>query len=131
MAEERLAKAFKQAAAIAKQMPKHLQEAAFNRALDQLLGNPTTEESAVIPIARRLRSKQTGTEDKEAEGLLEKIDRTRYPDVGATNRVADRALKVLQLANDDHGVDGLSAQKIAEILTNKFRLPVSANSVNM
>lgn len=129
MANREIAQAFVAAADIAKKVPKHLQEAAFNRALDHLLA-----PRAPAPDSRQARVSRKSTEvvsvaASHARDLLSQIDRTRYPDVGTTARIADRALKVLQLADADLGVDGLSAAEIADILTKKFRLPVRANSI--
>jgi len=123
---------FAEAAVIAKKVPKNLQEAAFNRAVDELLGGRSKAKSGVGATnrhTRRNRAESSG--DAAASGLLEGIDRTKYPDIGATTRVADRALKVLKLAHDDHGVDGLTAIQIAEVLTKKFRLPVKTHAIRM
>ena len=96
---------FAKAAEIAKKVPKNLQEAAFNRALDALLGAQGGAKRA--SEGARGSSKQTSPhkEEEEASSLLAEIDRTKYPDVGATHRVADRALKILQLARKDYNVD--------------------------
>src|SRR3546814_15398784 len=74
--------------------------------------------------SEKRQKEQTGAAD-----LVDSIDRTAHPDVGATSRVADRALKILHLADQIHGVDGLSANEIATILSRKFRLPTKVNSV--
>lgn len=129
-----LDKIFAKAAEIAQKLPDNLQEAAFNRALDELLG-----ESQSGRRAAKARSASKGKKSANEKGpaadelgdIIGLIDRTKYPDIGDTGRTADRALKVLQLANDDLGIDGLSASQIAEILTKKFRLPVKSNAVQM
>lgn len=115
--------AFVAAAEIAKSVPKHLQEIAFNRALDQLLKGVSSSGSAHSPAGR------TKGEKSATASLLERIDRTRYPDIGATSRLGDRALKVLQLAETDLDIDGLTGAEISEILTKKFKLPARADSV--
>jgi hypothetical protein len=124
-----LENAFLEAAEIAKKLPKNLQEAGFNKAVEQLLGKEN-------PASGRGRSRGAGraktrerADDRDISELVEAIDRTACPDVGATARVGDRALKVLQLAHQGHGVDGLTAGEIATILSRKFRLPTKANSV--
>lgn len=128
MAGKELEKAFLEAAEIAKKLPKNLQEAGFNRALEQILG---TDRPALGSRRSRGggRAKTDKTDDRNISELVEAIDRTTYPDVGATARVGDRALKILQLAHQDHGVDGLTAGEIATILSRNFRLPTKANSV--
>ena len=128
MSQDEMEKAFLAAAEIAKKLPKNLQEVGFQRALDQLVGG---QPVARVPLSQQ-RSPRADGGPKAASPtaeLLGKINRTAYPDMGATARVADRALKVLHLAHQDHGVDGLTAADIAEILSQKFRLPVKANSV--
>jgi hypothetical protein len=132
-----LEKAFLAAAEIAKKLPRNLQETGFQRALDQLVGSSATPAPAGrARIARRASGTAPGERSSRevertgaGEELLQRIDRTAHADVGATARVADRALKVLQLAQETYGVDGLTAAEIAEILSMKFRLPVKANSV--
>lgn len=129
MAGQELEKAFLQAAEIAKKLPKNLQEAAFNRVLDQILGKEKPASGSI----RSPKGSQGRTDEqadhRDTSTLIEAIDRTAYPDVAATSRVGDRALKVLQLANQDHNVDGLTAGEIATILSRKFRLPTKVNSV--
>jgi len=129
-----LEQVFAEAAKIAKGLPENLQEAAFNRALDELLGGaelglPPREArtaSARTKVKREPRSSAENVSD-----VVDSIDRTKYPDIGATNRMADRALKVLQLVNEDLRIDGLSANQIADILVRKFRLPAKVNAVQM
>jgi hypothetical protein len=130
MAGKDLENAFLEAAEIAKKLPKNLQEAGFNKAVEQILGKegPTKAGSRQ---SREAAKKAQRTDDRGVSELLEAIDRTAYPDVGATARVGDRALKVLQLAHQNHDVDGLTAGEIATILSRKFRLPTKPNSVTV
>lgn len=129
-----LDKTFAEAAEIAKKLPENLQEAAFNRALDELLNGSARKSSAKSRGSSRHVAKPKPNSNEveiEPNHLLADIDSTRYQDIGDTGRVADQALKVLQLARQDHGVDGLTASQIFEILTQKFRLPVKKNAVLM
>lgn len=131
MADDPTKRAFMEAAEIAKSVPKHLQEAAFNRALDHILGKDARAARAgdSQPAAREMVQRR-GDAD-EFSRLLDSINRTKHPDVGSTTRVADRALKVLELVHETYGVDGLSAPQIADILTKTFRLPVKVSAINM
>jgi len=131
MVKTDLEKTFLAAADIAKKLPKTFQEAGFNRALDQLLGRqgPTGSVRQRSGTPRTREGDRISVDRSGIAELMDAIDRTSYPDVGATGRVADRALKVLHLAHQDHGVDGLTAADIANVLSRKFRLPVKANSV--
>ncbi len=132
MAGSDLEKAFLEAAEIAKKLPENLQEAGFNRAVEQLLGTGqggnTGHRKSGGAKKRATRKADEGERD-DVSALIDAIDRTAHPDVGATTRVADRALKVLQLADLDHGVDGMTAGEIASVLSRKFRLATKANSV--
>ncbi len=132
MADVDVKKAFLEATEIASKLPKHLQEIGFNRALDHLLGKNVRDNQRETFSSRSPRQHESMTkEDGEFGKLLNAINRTEHPDVGSTTRVADRALKVLELVIDKCGVDGMTALQISEILTRKFRLPVTTNSVNM
>src|SRR3546814_2612641 len=114
MAGSDIEEAFLEAAEIAKKLPKNLQEAGFNRALEQLLGTPVAPNKGPQhssgsknrrPSEKRQKA-QTG-----AANLVDSIDRTAHPHVGATPRVADSAVKILHLAEQIHGVDEFSAHK--------------------
>jgi hypothetical protein len=129
MAGKELEKAFLEAAEIAKQLPKNLQEAGFNRAVEQILGKGSRASGGRRSGAGGRANTNKTAEERNISELVEAIDRTAHPDVGATERVGDRALKVLQLAHHHHDVDGLTAGEIATILSRKFRLPTKANSV--
>src|SRR5690606_3593944 len=124
MANEELKKAFEEAAEIAKIVPKELQEAAFRRALDELLGvrSGTSQPSGRPSPSRTQRKgkeKQEATEE-DPDGLERVIDTTKHPQIFDAKRVLEKSLLLLRAANDDYGVDGLTAPEIASILTNKF-----------
>jgi len=131
---------FRQAAEIAAQVPESMQEAAFNRALDLLTGEPTTE-TAPTTRPRSPKSKPKSTKsapsgaDAAAAGsaatLIEQIDSTQHPGVRAASKVLDRALMVLQIALSEHEIDGLAPAEIARILTDKFRIGTSDAAVRM
>ena len=129
MAGKDLEEALLEAAEIAKKLPGNLQEAGFNRAADELLGKARRVSGQRRSGAAGRDGAGKTADARDVSGLVEAIDRTAYPNVGATRRVGDRALKVLQLADQDHGVGGLTPSEIATILSQKFRLPTKANSV--
>jgi len=129
---------FSQAAEIAKNVPESMQEAAFNRAVDLLTqGIPPSERKGSRDQGERGRkTKKITTQDSSAAQdslpvLLSSIDSTQHPGVAAASKVLDRALMVLQIALNDHGVDGLTPVQIAEILTGKFRVSTTKEAVNM
>ena len=130
---ENLEEAMKRAAEIAQLVPENLQEAAFNRALDRLLEDDGAQErEPKKTTVRKPTSKNQATKTDDAGlGLLEQINRTQYPDVGVTERVADRALKVLFLALHDFSIDGLTSSQITDVLSKKLRLPVKKSAVHM
>ena len=59
------------------------------------------------------------------------IDFTQHPGVMSAKKVLDRALMILQIALNDHGIDGLMPSEIAKILTDKFRVSTTKNAVSM
>ena len=96
----------------------------------------TGSHTGVSPAAAPRTTKSQGaaisdTQPSGAAHLVSAIDRTRHVDVGETSRLADRALKVLDLALQHYSTDGLTAGEIAEILTKTFRLPAKPNAVAM
>jgi hypothetical protein len=124
---------FKRAAEISKSVPEPLREAAFNRAVDALLGTSSSakaESSAAPSKASKSPQKQAakGIENK-ADHLLENLNRTAYPQVGSAPRVLERALHLLRIAHDDFGIDGIGGADIARILTEKFRLRTTRQAV--
>ena len=116
---------FLKAAEIVKKLPKNVQETAFNRAVEELKKKQSETGRIIKKEVIREKNSSSATND-----IIDKIDRTKYPDMGETSRTADWALKVLQLAAEDYDTDGLTAAQIASILTLKFRLPVTANAIN-
>lgn len=129
MSAEDMKKLFKEAAEIAKAVPKELREAAFNRALDALSvpggrqgRTPTSGYSTPSP-------RQDGAPQDSAATILQDLDRTRHPEVSNAARVLDRALFVLRAVRDDHQIDGLTSPQIAKVLTEKFRLRTTHQAV--
>jgi hypothetical protein len=127
---------FKQAAEIAAQVPESMREAAFNRALDMLAGTQAPASAAQQvrrPAASKKRSARASEdgEDSQIELLIQSINSTQHPGVISATRALDRALMVLQIARQDHGVDGLSPKAIARILTEKFRVRTTDGAVRM
>ncbi len=125
---------FRQAAEIAQQVPETMQEAAFNRALELLVGGVPQREPAGAAQSRP--SAGIASESKlQGQGssgdLLQRIDSTRHPGVRSTTKVLDRSLMVLQIALQDHSVDGLTPVEIARILTDKFRVATTRQAVGM
>jgi hypothetical protein len=127
---EELKDAFRRAAEIAAVVPASMQEAAFHRALDQILGDG--EEPTAHPRAGRRRTgdrTDTSADADSAEQLIDKINRTAYPEIASATRVLDRALIVLRVAKRDFDIDGLTAPEIAKVLTDKFRQRTSRQAV--
>jgi hypothetical protein len=116
-----------------------MHEAAFNRALDQILGvTRPAGAAAEKPSASRRRPKPAGAQTRErvqhdepsvVQQLISRINRTDYPEVFQASHVLDRALRVLRLAEENFDTQWLSAPEIAEILKEKFRLPTTHQAV--
>jgi hypothetical protein len=123
--------AFKRAAEIAAVVPEPMQDAAFHRALDEILGGQE-------PIPRQPKGRARGQKkerlDSEsaadiARQLIDGINRTAHPEVSSATKVLDRALAVLRIAARDFDTDGLTAPEIAKVLTDKFRKRTSRQAV--
>jgi len=128
---------FKQAAEIAQQVPESMQEAAFNRAIDLLTGEPQSKQVDERTTTKAKVRKKKHHDDKidtgssSVDDLLSSIDSTKHPNVTSANRVLDRSLMVLQIALRDHSVNGLTPSSIATILTDKFRINTTKYAVGM
>ena len=128
---------FKQAAESAAQVPESMQEAAFNRAIDLLTGGgaDSNNESPKAKVTKSRTTKQQRPtppkDDSPAESLVEAIDSTQHPGVLSAKKVLDRALMVLQISLNEHGVDGLTPAEIATVLTDKFRVSTTSAAVRM
>jgi hypothetical protein len=127
---EKLKEAFKRAADVAAVVPETMQEAAFHRALDQILGGgeePAARSQGGRRRGERAAEKAVATDP--AKQLIDEINRTAYPEIASATKVRDRALAVLRLAKRDFEIDGLTAPEIAKVLTNKFRQRTSRQAV--
>jgi hypothetical protein len=137
--DQRLKTAFARAAEIAAGVPEAMQDAAFNRALDQILGVDSTpllvegggRQSAKTRTPRRKAAEKqsSAVDESPATGLISQIDRTAYPEIFQAATVLDRALRLLRLAEEDFDVEFLSAPEIAQVLREKFRLPTTHQAV--
>ncbi|MGA9836172.1 MAG: hypothetical protein WBQ26_02520 [Gemmatimonadaceae bacterium] len=130
---------FKQAAAIAAQVPEPLREIAFQRALDALQVGATrrvsnekrddsdakSEEHVPTPMARNKNSHSAAVTK-----LLETLDRTELATLVRGRKVLDRSLFLLRAAQH-HGIDALTPNDIATVLAKKFREPTAPNAVRM
>jgi hypothetical protein len=129
---EVLKEAFKQAAEIAAVVPQPMQDAAFHRALDQILGvqEPSPhEKGGRAPLSRGGPRDSTAAAD-HAQQLIDGVNRTAHPEVAAATKVLDQALAVLRIAARDFNIDGLTAPEIAKVLTDKFRQRTSRQAVS-
>ena len=136
-----LVEKFKQAAEIASQVPEQMREAAFNRALDLLTGaigassppsNLMKHKSRPEKIGKRAVPPPADVDTGNvAELLLSAIDSTNHPGVMSATKVLDKALMILQIARQNHGVDGLTPATISRLLTEKFRIRTSDAAVRM
>jgi hypothetical protein len=129
----------KRAAEIASHAPEHLQEAAFNRAYDQLSGGDSSSGGYGRQQKQPGRTRSTTPKkasapeqekgDDPATVLINSLSRTDHPEITGAARALDRALYLLQVAEADHGIDGMTAPQIAKVLTDKFRQSVSRQAI--
>lgn len=126
---DEIADLVKKAAEAAKAAPKHLQEAAFNRAFEALYAQAG---AGPVPRAHKRTSHQPARSaniDQTPEDLLSALDRTAHPDINHNEPVLLNALRLLKAAKDDAAVDGLSASTVAKLLIDKFRCRLSRRGV--
>lgn len=117
---------FKEAAKIAEVVPVSMQEAAFHRALDVLMGNGTPAKPTAAPRrAPKKRSSVGGTDLGTPEGdrvaRATAISRDAAPEVDQETTVQGRSIALLVAVSREAEIDGLTAPEIAKILTEKFR----------
>jgi len=138
MDSEALKTAFTQAAEIASAVPQALRETAFNRALDALLGGSVAAGGGADSKAGKKKPKHAKTQKQKEPGdadndpfkyLTEHLDRTAHPEITSAPRVLERALWLLRVSKDAHGIDGLGSTHIAKLLTEKFRLRTTKQAV--
>jgi hypothetical protein len=137
----RLAEIVAQAAELAALAPESLREAAFHRVFDELSGSVGAKQhvGAPGPAPRRSTSRHLGaprsaiaTESAKdpATLLINSLSRTDHPEIATATRSLDRALHLLQIAEAEHEIDGMTASQIARVLTEKFRQRVSRQAIN-
>lgn len=132
--KELLKDLFKQAADIAEEVPESMQEAAFNRALDALLseaGLSIEPSTQTAKVRRETKKSVQPVRGDNADYLNKEMDRTKYPRLTPNLNVLDRSLMLLEAAKNDHGIDGLTSTEIANVLTEKFRIPTTYNAISM
>jgi hypothetical protein len=77
---------------------------------------------------RQSRRDSTGEGDA-ADDLIGAIDRTAHPQVGQATSVRDRALWILRIAHNEHGIEWLSSVQVARVLSEKFRVRTTRQAV--
>jgi hypothetical protein len=136
---EQLRRAVTEAADMVKELPEHLQMAAFNKVFDAMVGTaraplpaPTTAE---LPSERgsyaqaRMPTPAAPKDDTDrVASLLSALDRTIHPEIRSGRPVIDLALLVLRAAGDC-GQEWPTAREIARVLREKFRLRVPDSSI--
>jgi hypothetical protein len=133
VADRDLEELFKRAAQIAQVVPESMQEAAFHRALDALTGNDDRSAPKASPRQPPLRR---GAERKDepaagdAVATLMSMERSRGPEIDDNEGSLAKGLALLQVARREFGIDGLTSQEIATVLTDKFRSRVTRQAIN-
>jgi len=132
MKDDELKALFKKAAKISEAVPETLREAAFNRAVDALLGIQQVPTQGSSPKTRKTVKHTPSTEPSTggaADPLLTELDHNAYPQMETAPRVLERALMLLRIAKDDFRIDGLGSSRIAKVLTEKFRYRTTYQAV--
>jgi hypothetical protein len=129
-----VAKLVKEAAKAAELAPEHLQEAAFNKAFEALMGGVTPESGrrGQTRKARATTHRERGVSGRNATGpnVLEQLDRTAHPDISHNDTSLNNALRVIRAAKAELGVDGVTASRITKVLVDKFRCKITQQAVS-
>jgi hypothetical protein len=130
-----VSKMVKQAAEAAKLAPKHLQEAAFNKAFDALVGGSTRQADIPQPPRKQRgsRTKKESPDPKENDvgNSLEGLDRTAHTDINHNDSALNNSLRLILAVKQDMDIDGLTATQIAKVLVDKFRCRITQQAVSM
>jgi hypothetical protein len=132
--DEKLKEAFKRAAEIASVAPESMHEAAFNRALDAVLGVAAPPSS--LPPAKPRPDRRTSTPASPASptvnavNALSALDRSKAPEVDSAEGAQKKALALLLVARRELEIDGLTSSEMATVLTEKFRFRVTRQAIN-
>jgi hypothetical protein len=132
MDDKQLQETFRRAAEIASVVPESMHQAAFNRALDSLMGTTAPTPSPATPHSRkrsgRERAERPSPDDPVAALLA--LERSRAPEVDEALGGPGKALALLLVARRELEIDGLTTQQIATVLTEKFRHRVTRQALN-
>ncbi len=114
MASKRLKAMFEEAAEIAETVPKEMQPAAFNRALDLLLaraggGAGAAEADAIL---------RGSAKDRRILGIY------------GTEVVLEKSVDMLNFATTRLGMEELSAEQIAALVNERFGLPATGTVIS-
>src|SRR3989344_3735213 len=109
-----------------KDLEEPLKSKAFEIILNKLLAESSTPENRVTQ-----NQSQKNFEEDVADRLVNTIDSTAYPLMFQLSKALDRSLYVIFIAKNDHNVDGLTPPQISKLLSLKFRLPCTVNTIGM
>lgn len=134
MDDKKLQETFRRAAEIASVVPESMHQAAFNRALDALMGatqpshQPSSSGGGTSGTPAREPAKLTNVDDRVT--ALMAMERSRAPEVDSAEGALGKALALLLVARRELAIDGLTSPEIATVLTDKFRWRVSRQAIN-
>jgi len=138
--DDAVEKAILKASDIAKKVPENLQEAAFNRALDALLGRSVAGRPGDArstkhggPMDRSIGDLGESIRPSEVRitKVMRDLDRTAVPEISPNKPPLENALRVLLAARDLAHVDGLTPAEVCQVLSEKFRISVAESTVRM
>ena len=136
---------FKEAAEIADAAPKDLRKIAYERALDELLKKNESSKGSSVDKKKKATSKKKPVKntssnskakkppkpDEVVQKAIDQIDSTKYPKIYKLEKAFDKSVYILKIAKEVLKIDGLGTTQIARILTDKFRIKTTAQSVDM
>lgn len=133
MDDKQITEILRRAEEMTKGVDANLRPTAFKSVFDMLAGQMTApattpHHNAPTRAAQKTPASSAATGGDAFDQLLASINRSEHPDVFNEKRVLERALRVLKIAQGTD-CEYLNTQQIAQILTEKFRLPTKYQAV--
>ena len=130
METEKLQKKVEKAKEAVKDLEEPLKTKAFEIILNKLLSEGVNQQQIQNPNTLQ-KEPENNYDSDVGDQLSNTIDSTAYPIIYQLKKALDKSLYVLLISKNDHSIDGLNPSQISKILSVKFRIPTTANSISM
>lgn len=130
METEKLQKNVAKAKEAVKDLEEPLKTKAFEIILNKLISEGLSQPSMQNPPMQS-NVPETVYDADVGDQLSNTIDSTAYPLMYRLKKALDKSLYVLYISKNEHNIDGLNPSQISKILSVKFRIPTTPNSISM